>query len=220
MSIKGSYTLKPRKGLLSQIVKTLRYNYQLGGWVNKIGLRNKGIDYGLKQYNPRTDIISIAILKHSEIKDFLEKIPDDTNIEINVSCPNTDKKMINYDLHYFLNNKRKWCIIKLSQTIDLKLVDSYYKQGFRQFHCSNTIPVKNGGLSGSNIIPYNVKLISHIRKTYKDTTIIAGGGIHSYDTLLFYKDLGSKHFSISTIFFSPIKTYSFFFKYYKNKHII
>ena len=157
MSIKGSYTLKPRKGLLSQIVKTLRYNYQLGGWVNKIGLRNKGIDYGLKQYNPRTDIISIAILKHSEIKDFLEKIPDDTNIEINVSCPNTDKKMINYDLHYFLNNKRKWCIIKLSPTIDLKLVDSYYKQGFRQFHCSNTIPVKNGGLSGISLIPYNIK---------------------------------------------------------------
>ncbi len=46
--IKGSYTLEPRNGLFMQVLKTLHYSFQHHGWVNKIGLRNKGIDYGLK----------------------------------------------------------------------------------------------------------------------------------------------------------------------------
>ena len=53
MSIKGSYTLEPRPGLLiQQILKTFRYSFKYKGWVNKIGLRNKGLEYGIKNYNP------------------------------------------------------------------------------------------------------------------------------------------------------------------------
>ena len=47
-SIKGSYALEPRSGLLPQILKTLRYSFQHNGWINKIGLRNPGIDYAIK----------------------------------------------------------------------------------------------------------------------------------------------------------------------------
>ena len=46
--ITGSFTLQPRKGLFMQIIKTLRYSFEHGGWVNKIGLRNKGLDWALK----------------------------------------------------------------------------------------------------------------------------------------------------------------------------
>ena len=42
-SIKGSYTLKPRDGLILQILKTLRFLFDKNGWINKIGLRNKGL---------------------------------------------------------------------------------------------------------------------------------------------------------------------------------
>ena len=54
MSVKGSYTLEPRLGLFSQIFKTLRYVNYMGKytWINKIGLRNPGIHYGLHNYNP------------------------------------------------------------------------------------------------------------------------------------------------------------------------
>ena len=48
--IRGSFTLKKRPGKWMQILKTLRYNFTLGGWVNKIGLRNKGIDYAIEKY--------------------------------------------------------------------------------------------------------------------------------------------------------------------------
>ena len=48
--IKGSFTLLERPGLICQIFKTLRYSTIHNGWVNKIGLRNKGIDRALYQH--------------------------------------------------------------------------------------------------------------------------------------------------------------------------
>ena len=83
ISIKGSFTLNERSGLFSQIFKTLRYSFKHKGWINKIGLRNKGIDWALKNYNTK-DILSIAILREDDIPKLLEKIPTNQNIEINI----------------------------------------------------------------------------------------------------------------------------------------
>ena len=91
VSIKGSYTLEPRPGLIQQIFKTLRYDFKKGAWINKIGLRNKGIDYALENYNAQKDIISIVPLKQEEIEP-LSQNPKHVNLEINVSCPNAEKK--------------------------------------------------------------------------------------------------------------------------------
>ena len=98
--IKGSYTLEHRDGLISQIFKTLRYSYTYNGWVNKIGLRNKGLDYAIENYN-KQNVYSIAILNEEEIPKILDKIPEDMNIELNISCPNAEKKMINNGLYDF-----------------------------------------------------------------------------------------------------------------------
>ena len=35
-SIKGSYTLEPRDGLILQILKTLRFSFDKNVWINKI----------------------------------------------------------------------------------------------------------------------------------------------------------------------------------------
>ena len=61
ISIKGSFTLEPRDGLFLQIIKTLRYSFEKSGWINKIGLRNPGLDYAIKNYE-KNSIVSIAIL--------------------------------------------------------------------------------------------------------------------------------------------------------------
>ena len=201
--IKGSYTLEPRDGLILQILKTLRFDFNNNGWVNKIGLRNKGIDYAIKNYNG--EIVSIAILNKKEIPKLLEKIPDNMNIEINISCPNAEKEMINDDIENFLNEERKWCILKLSPQIKLNSIDKFYNMGFRQFHCSNTIPVSGGGLSGKSIIPYNKKIICHIKNKYPDVTIIAGGGITDIKDIKMYKKLGADHYSFSSVIFCPYK---------------
>tara|TARA_Y100001970_G_scaffold31463_1_gene39104 strand:+ start:8658 stop:9365 length:708 start_codon:yes stop_codon:yes gene_type:complete len=217
ISIKGSYTLEPRNGLLLQIIKTLRYSFKYGGWINKIGLRNPGIDYAIKNYKKGSHIVSIAILDKTEIPKILKKIPEDMDIELNISCPNIDKSMCTDGLNQFLNSKRNWCIIKLSPTNNFNLIDNYYNQGFRQFHCSNTIPINDGGLSGKKIIQYNYNLINYINKKYDDTVIIAGGGIKDIEILNLYRNLGVNHFSASTVFFCPyiaMKLYKDYIKKY------
>ena len=95
ISIKGSFTLESRDGLYSQILKTLRYSFEYNGWINKIGLRNKGIDYAIDDYkkNKSKFIYSIALFNEKEIDKIVNKIPEDMNIEINVSCPNVDKSL-------------------------------------------------------------------------------------------------------------------------------
>lgn len=202
-SIKGSYTLEERKGLISQIFKTLYYDNSLNGWVNKIGLRNKGIDHGLKYYNHKSDILSIAILKESDIDTFIKKIPNDTNLEINVSCPNLNKELVNNNLQKFINKDRKWCILKCGPLTNEQQLDNYYKIGFRQFHFSNTLPVRNGGLSGQSLIPYTQSLSKYMKTKYENTTIICGGGIQSINEINNYKY--GDHHSISTILFNPFK---------------
>lgn len=215
-SIRGSFTLEPRDGLISQIFKTLRYSYKHNGWINKIGLRNPGIDYALKKYGKdctnNNNILSIAILQQSDLYRFLNKIPKNVNLEINVSCPNAEKSMIDKDVHRFLDKERKWCVIKVSPLVTKDKLDSYYKSGFRQFHLSNTLPTDKGGLSGKSLIQYNKKNIEYLRKTYPDTVIIGGGGIQTKEDALMYKNFGADHVSISTLCFNPYK----FFKFYKS----
>ena len=213
MSIKGSYTLHPRPGLLLRIVKTFRYSFAHNGWVNRIGLRNNGLVYGLNNYKPGRDVLSIAILDEKEINPILSILPDDVNIELNISCPNVKEHTLPSDLSRFVNPKRRWCMVKLSPTTDMKLVEQYYKQGFRQFHCCNTIPVTEGGLSGKSILRYSLGLVEEIRSRYDDTEIVGGGGIYDTETLHMYQQAGARHYSISTIFLAPIKFLQFYFQH-------
>lgn len=214
--IRGSFTEKPRPGKWKQIFKTLRYIPILNGWVNKIGLRNPGIDYAINTYK-KGQIISIALLKNSDVKTIESKIPKDMDIELNISCPNTDKKLINQGLHIFLNPQRKWCILKLSPIIHFKEIDDYYNQGFRQFHCSNTLPIKKGGLSGPILKVFNKDLIKYIRNTYPSATIIAGGGIRTSDDIKFYQKLGANYFSVSSLCFNPFSFMSLYISLYNGK---
>lgn len=218
MSIKGSYTLYPRNGLIKQIIKTLRYDFNEGIWINKIGLRNKGLNYAIENYKKNKEIISIAILDPREIKYIYNKIPENMDIELNVSCPNAEKSMVSKGLGIFLNCERRWCIIKLSPLSSGDLIHSYYNQGFRQFHCSNTLPCELGGKSGHVLKPYNEKLIKYIRETYDndDCIIIAGGGIQSYDDVLYYKNLGANHFGFSSVMFRPIKFLNLYLNIIRN----
>lgn len=209
--IKGSFTLEPRPGLFLQICKTLRYSFIYKGWTNKIGLRNKGIDYAIQNWK-KGSIVSVAILDQKEIPKLNEKIPADMDIELNVSCPNVNH-LENKGIGVFLNDKREWCIVKLSPFSEIELIDNYYSIGFRQFHCSNTIPVKEGGLSGRSLVPINIGLIKQIKQKYPETIIIAGGGIQDLKTLKKYENAGADHFSVSTLFFNPYKCYRFFSAY-------
>ena len=226
ISIRGSYTLEPRPGLLKQIFKTLHYSCQHQGWINKIGLRNPGIDYAIEQWKETNDsnkqqektvIYSIAILDKNEVPILVKKIPTSMDIELNVSCPNAEKHMVTEGLGRFICSDRTWCIIKLSPKADKELIDGFYREGFRQFHCSNTLPTKKGGLSGPTLRPYTNNLVTYIKKKYPDTLVIAGGGIQSMEDIENYRKVGADHFAMSTVFFNPFKTFGLFYDFYTKK---
>ena len=59
-------------------------------------MRNRGIDYAVDTYK-KGEIISIALINQSDAFWMATKIPEDMDIEINVSCPNVEKsKKINW----------------------------------------------------------------------------------------------------------------------------
>ena len=161
----------------------------------------------LKNIDNSKDITSIAILDEDEIPKIVKIIPEDLNIELNVSCPNIDKNIDHsVDLSPFLNKKRKWCIIKLSPLEKSRTIDNFYNQGFRQFHVSNTLKTQKGGLSGPILRPYTNNLIEIIRKKYGNTvTIIGGGGIRSSKDAKNYLKNGADYVSVSTLLFNPLK---------------
>ena len=206
--IRGSFTLQARDGLLTQIVKTLRYSFTYKGWVNKIGLRNKGIDYAIDKYKQgdyKDDIISVAVMNPDEIPILLEKIPIDMNIELNISCPNVGKHISDVGVEKFINRYRRWCILKLSPTIEESQIIDFYNKGFRQFHCSNTLPTEQGGVSGKVLKEYTESNTKFIKEKYNDVKVVCGGGITDCSDIEMYRQVGGDYFSISTLCFSPIQ---------------
>ena len=121
--------------------------------------------------------------------------------------------MISNNLHKFLHPERNWCIIKLPPINYHDDLDRYYNEGFRQFHVSNTLPTKFGGLSGPELKPYTQRNIQYIRDFYKDTIIIAGGGIRSVKDIKYYKAYGADHFSVSSLCFNPILFLKFYWDF-------
>ena len=208
-SVVGSFTLERRTGLLKQIATTLRYRD--GAWYNALGLRNPGIEFGLKHYyRSNNDVLSLAAINPDDWNKLADIVPDDIDLEINLSCPNIEH-FENYSqgIEKFLSTKRK-TIVKLSPHADEKQVDDLLEKGFNNFHCCNTLPTEHGGMSGSRLRNYVVRLCTIIKHlSYREIEIIAGGGITSIADIEYYKHFGATSFSVGTLCFNPIKFYKF-----------
>ena len=213
--VTGTWTLHNRASIIKRIFKiltTLRYDFTNDGWVNKLGLPNPGINKGLKNIK-KNEILSISAINRKDWSELYNIIGNEINVEINLSCPNLGEKsniFTSADLKSFTSNKsnsKEWCIAKISPltTLDeLKyLIDDL---GFDQIHCCNTLPVKNGGLSGKTLKPYVEKLIKLIRKNWGEKIeIIAGGGVASKYDVNNYINIGANHISLGTVSFKPWK---------------
>lgn len=206
-SVTGSFTLERRTGLLKQLASTLRYKN--GAWYNALGLRNPGIEFGLQHYDrARGDVLSLAAIESGDWEKLSRIVPDDVDIEINLSCPNIEHfDDYSKGIDFFLNNSRK-VIVKLSPHAEIDLVDNLVQRGFSTFHCCNTLPTDHGGMSGKKLKPYVIRLCTVIKHFNKDAEIIAGGGIETFDDISYYKSFGAVGFSLGTVCFNPFKLYS------------
>ena len=203
-SVIGTFTLSPRPGLVKQIIKTLRYKN--GAWYNAIGLRNPGIDAGLKYYyRSDKDVISVASIEPGDWKRLNRVLPESADIEVNISCPNVEHYK-NYvgGVDSFLNGKRK-VIVKLSPTTSDAMIEHLMHCGFTSFHCCNTLPTEDGAMSGKGLREYSSTMINTVRFMNHNAEIIAGGGIQTMDDIRYYSRFGATSFSIGSVCFHPFK---------------
>ena len=220
--ILGSFTMFERKGLFVNTIRTLRYDSEYDGWVNKIGLCNPGIIQGIKNYNQLktpNKVISVALVDPDDIFYINKQLLKNISFELNISCPNIElnnnrifnsKEHMNELEKLVSMNCSKNKIIKLRPHFSMKEVERLYDIGFRQFHCSNTIPVKHGGLSGKSLIQNNLKRIQDLKYRFcDDIEIIGGGGISDFSIAEKYLWAGADHLSISTICMNPFTLYKF-----------
>lgn len=202
--VAGTFTLNARGNRFLAVAKTLRYNSAQGGWVNKLGLPNPGIRNGLEK-NPT--VISIAEIDKGDFQRLNVLIPENQSIELNLSCPNLDKKLSWESAKCFTPNTRKWCIAKMSPLTtpeEIKFVVEHL--GITQLHFSNTLPTIRGGLSGPMLRGYTTELIELARSEYGNSVeIIAGGGVSDFGSVTDYLSSGANHISLGSVCFNPFK---------------
>ena len=209
ISVTGTWTYKPRGNRLFAIAKSLRYNRELGGWTNKLGLPNPGLEVGLEKTYP-DQVLSIAEIERGDFLKMKKIIPNNQSLEFNLSCPNLGKTLPWDDLKHLVNSSLEWCIAKVSPHTTPEhleyLIDIVV---FRTVHFINTLPIKQGGLSGPALIPYTIELIRTVRENWKndDIEIIAGGGVRNHQSVYDYLQAGANHISIGSLCFNPIKLY-------------
>ena len=172
--------------------------------VNKIGLRNPGFEHGIKNHK-KNEVFSIAGIEEDDWKIFAELIPSDTNLEVNMSCPNIESHFTS-GIENFSYESRQWYIGKISPLTTFDELEKYINEfNFKQIHACNTLPIEKGGLSGKELIPYTSKFIEHIKQYYPHIEIIAGGGISEKKDIEHYIELGADHISLGTVCFNPVK---------------
>ena len=215
--VTGTFTLNARGNRFWAVLKTLRYNTVQQGWVNRLGLPNPGIRAELKRREKISkdptrlddiyDVISIAEIEKGDFQELNVLIPENQSIELNLSCPNLNKKLSWESAKSFNSEKREWCIAKLSPLTtpeELKFVVEFL--GFTQLHFSNTLPTVQGGLSGPMLRGYTTELIELARSEYGNSVeIIAGGGVSDFGSVTNYLSNGADHVSIGSVCFNPFK---------------
>ena len=76
-SVMGTFTLNQRSGLILSLIRTLRYSFRDKAWYNALGLKNPGIQAGLRKWNndSRNRVISIAAIENTDWMHLRDIIP-------------------------------------------------------------------------------------------------------------------------------------------------
>jgi dihydroorotate dehydrogenase len=204
----GTFTRHHRGGLLYRLWRCLRTLRPCrGGWVNRLGLPNPGIDsLPLDYYDGK--IISIHGFNEQEWLSLIKRLPCGVRgwVEFNLSCPNVGTVD-----HSGAVNAAEFAlaygtpvIAKLPPVRWLGLACAMYASGVRTFHCCNTLPVPGGGLSGPALKPYSLTVVRALRQRWGDgITLIAGGGVYGMRDALDYLDAGADHVAIASVLLNP-----------------
>lgn len=211
----GTFTALRRGGVLNRvwrILLTVRYYRRMKAWVNKIGLRNPGIDWLVsKVQGGKIDVSDKLVSIHGFTSDDWYLLLGKTAplkplaIELNMSCPNVGHIAWPEDLFERAHATGVPIVVKVPPVNYDMMVEQAVAAGLRIFHCCNTLPNPGGGMSGKPLMAVALQCIQDLqRKPYWDElTIIGGGGIYQPDDVDAYADLGVKHAAVGTKLMNP-----------------
>lgn len=219
----GTFTIARRPGRLRQVIRTVRYHPRLKAWTNRIGLRNPGLGWlenrvKLGKAAVGEAIISIHGFEAVEWAELVRRAAAlrPLAIELNLSCPNVGEVTWPEDLF-------KWAvsagsangvgvIAKLPPVRYEDMVRAALSAGVRGFHCCNTIPVPQGGMSGKPLLPKSLDCIREVRAmageagfARGDVFIIGGGGVTTPADIDAYVDAGADRLAIGTKAMNPLR---------------
>ncbi len=209
----GTFTLMRRPGRIKQIIKTVRYRPKLKAWVNKIGLRNPGIDWlASKVTAGKIDVSDKLVSVHGfdaeQWMTLLEKIKaiKPMAVELNMSCPNVGEIDWPADLFGRAAETGIPIVVKLPPVNYQQMVEQAINAGVRVYHCCNTLPVPEGGMSGRPLQPVALDCIRDLRERSwgKDLTIIGGGGIYEVADIDKFIEAGADHVALGTKTMNPL----------------
>ena len=211
----GTFTAANRGGRPAaawRCLLTLRYYRRLGAWVNKIGLRNPGIDWLVKNVQSgKTDVSDKLISIHGfEAEDWwalLDKVAaiKPMAVELNMSCPNVGHIAWPEELFTRAIATGIPMVVKIPPIRYETMIEQARAAGITYFHCCNTLPNPGGGMSGKPLMGVSLEVIGHLAKRddFDQLTIIGGGGIYQPEDVDAYADLGVKHVAIATKVCNP-----------------
>lgn len=213
----GTFTLHRRRGRWRRVLRTVRYYPRIGAWVNRIGLRNPGIDWlvercARKKCDTRDKIVSIHGFDADEWEALIEKACglSPLAIELNMSCPNVGE--VEWPEWLFSRaveraGEHAGVIVKLPPVNYELILEQALAAGVRRLHCCNTLPVPAGGVSGKPLKPVSLACIRRVRELAGDTRdelrIIGGGGITTTGDIDDYAEAGASHAAIGTKAMNP-----------------
>ena len=211
----GTFTALRRPGRLWRVLRTVRYYPRLGAWVNKIGLRNPGIDWLAARVRAgRIDVSDKIVSVHGFSEKEWETLISAAAalkplaIELNMSCPNVGQ--IDWPEWLFERATKSGTriIVKLPPVRFEEMARQALDAGVRMFHCCNTLPVPGGGLSGKPLKPLALRCIGDLRamageSAARETTIIGGGGITTPQDIDDYAAAGATCFAVGTKVMNP-----------------
>ena len=213
----GTFTLARRPGRIQRIIRTVRWYPRIGAWVNRIGLRNPGIDWlAARAEAGRVQLADKIVSIHGFVDEdwdlLLSRLAplEPLAIELNISCPNVGH--VTWPAGLFTHavgaaRGRTRVIVKLPPVNFMRIFDEAARAGVRTFHCCNTLPVPAGGVSGKPLKPVSLQCITdiaaHTGAAWNDYTIIGGGGITCRADIDDYAHVGVRHVAIGTKAFNP-----------------
>lgn len=210
----GSYTREYRGGKWKQVwrmLRTLRPCFGCGGWRNRLGLPNPGIQAIPNNIMGPSRIISLAANKVEDWKALIERVCDFgyNGIELNISCPNWEKPNwgdLETVFRYAMVCGVK-IIVKLPPVGYEPIVEVARNSCVIGYHCCNTLglPDNGGGLSGKPLMPLSLACVRYVKKLEPMAMIIGGGGITSLDDVKRYRDAGATNYSVGSAILNPFR---------------